>query len=164
MVQRVNPMSDHLDALLYPLLFPGGLAGWHAQLEVPTERRPKYKAITPADFYACRLMVRPDIDSSLLHHAGKLFQQYLVDVYCRIDFLRVQFYKKRQMELRAVQLEGLVDYVNSTATAEARRSLPRPSDDRSSSRRRTLGRPETSASGTSTPSPWCRSSASPTSS
>ena len=111
MVQRVNPMSDHLDALLYPLLFPGGLAGWHAQLEVPTEKRTKYKAITPADFYAYRLMVRPDIDSSLLHHAGKLFQQYLVDVYCRIDFLRVQFYKKRQMELRAVQLKGLVDYV-----------------------------------------------------
>ena len=34
-----------------------------------------------------------------------------MDVYCRIDFLRVQFYKKRQMELRAVQLKGLVDYV-----------------------------------------------------
>ena len=48
-VQRVNPTSDHLYALLYPLLFPGG---WHAQLEVPTERRPKYKATTPADFYA----------------------------------------------------------------------------------------------------------------
>ena len=52
-VQHVNPVSDHLDALLYPLLFPGGLAWWHAQLGVPTERRPKCKAI----------------DSSLLHHA-----------------------------------------------------------------------------------------------
>ena len=144
-----NPISDHLDALLYPLLFPGGLAGWHAQLEVPTERRPKHKAVTPADFYAYRLTVRPDIDSSLLHHARKLFQQYLVDVHYSIDFLLVQF--KRNGRWSCGRCSSTVSWTTCaswTGTAEARRRLPGPSDDRSSSRRRTRGRPETSANAT----------------
>ena len=60
----VHGRAGHLDVLLFPLLFPGGLAGM-AQLEVLAERRPKQKAIAPADFPRLpSLMARPDIDST----------------------------------------------------------------------------------------------------
>ena len=62
-VQRVNPMSDHLDALS---------PGWHAQLRVDGFGRKKNFTVTPAEFYSYRLMVRLDSADTHLHRGQTL--------------------------------------------------------------------------------------------
>ena len=123
-VQRVNPLSDHLDPLTYPLLFVDGQPGWHPSLQAESVGRRTNTNITPADFFAHRLMLRrvppkkritgkqkQQEIQGLLHSAGKLFQQYVVDAFCRIDWLRLRFYETHQPQLRAEKLSGLMDFV-----------------------------------------------------
>ena len=130
-VQRVHPLSDHLDPLTYPLLFPDGQTGWHAQLEMGGQQGRVRTRVTAADFYCHRLMVRNEPVpprrvrgkqpprgrgpqeplQGVLHRGGKLFQQFVVDVYCRIDWMRLQWFEKNQPQLRGEKLSGLMDYV-----------------------------------------------------
>lgn len=57
-------------------------------------------------------MVRGESGSDdLLHNGGKLFQQYVVDVYCRVDWMRLRWYTNNQDRFRAEKLSGLMDYV-----------------------------------------------------
>ena len=48
---------------------------------------------------------------TLTYIAGRLFQQYLCDVFCRVDFLRLKSQEHRQRELRAKNMAGLIDHV-----------------------------------------------------
>ena len=58
---RISELSEHLDPLAYPLLFPRGELGWHPALRHDARHRTdKYNRITPIQFFAHRLMVRRD--------------------------------------------------------------------------------------------------------
>ena len=46
-----------------------------------------------------------------LHRAGRLFQQNLCDVFCRVDYLRLKSQEHRQRELRAENKASLIDHV-----------------------------------------------------
>lgn len=50
-------------------------------------------------------------DFNILHHAGRLFQQYVVDAYARIEQERLGFLRFNQKKLRAELYQGLHDRV-----------------------------------------------------
>ncbi|PWZ40263.1 ATP-dependent DNA helicase PIF1 [Zea mays] len=74
------------DALSYPLFFPRGELGWHTNI-------PK---------------IRPGIFNPILH-GKRLFQQFAVDTYIKIESSRLDFIRKNQDRLRADLYQGLVD-------------------------------------------------------
>ena len=104
---RVSERNDLVDPLSYALLFPNGTAGWSETLRHRSEQQTKtYNKITAAQFYAHRLMVR-DPENPVPHGAGLLFQQYLVDVYCRVEGMRLAYLRSHQQELRAESYQEL---------------------------------------------------------
>ena len=108
---RVDDMNEHVDPCTYALLFPLGDLGWHPHLQHCVERQTKTRTrMSPMQFYAYRLMIRPG--HSILPHAGRtLFQQYIVDAYCRCEAQRLRYIQFHQAELRAESYKGLQDYV-----------------------------------------------------
>ncbi|KAL5647568.1 hypothetical protein ACJX0J_041923, partial [Zea mays] len=74
------------DALSYPLFFPRGELGWHTNI-------PKI----------CLGIFNPIL------HGKRLFQQFVVDTYIKIESSRLYFIRKNQDRLRADLYQGLVD-------------------------------------------------------
>src|SRR3954452_16058430 len=50
-----------------------------------------------------------------LHYGGKLFQQYLVYCYIRVEQDRLDWYRGHQKEIKAEQYKVIHDYLASTA-------------------------------------------------
>jgi hypothetical protein len=90
-LQRISELHPSYDPLQYMLLFPNGDDGWH--LDIPlidnvqrntrkTVASVQRKMVSPMQFYSYRLQIRL---RSWLHCAGRLYQQYVVDQYSKIE-------------------------------------------------------------------------------
>ena len=66
--------------------------------------------LTMQQFYIFRLSYRGGF--SVIHRAGKLFQQYVVDAYVKVEGCRLQFLQNNQNQLRVEQYSGLMDYLH----------------------------------------------------
>ena len=110
-IYRVSERNEHVDPMTYPLLFPAGTPGWHENLQHSDQFRTAcYTRLTPAQFYSHRLMIR-DKHRVFPHGAGQLFQQYVLDAYCRMETMRVDWCRLNQKQLRAETENGLEEYV-----------------------------------------------------
>ncbi|PWZ13521.1 ATP-dependent DNA helicase PIF1 [Zea mays] len=118
------------DALSYPLFFPRGELGWHANIpkvgvsmgEVDACRAthrasnanyedaesPNHLCVSVRDCYCYKFQIRLGVFNPILQ--GKhLFQQFAVDTYIKIESSRLDFIRKNQDRLRADLYQGLVD-------------------------------------------------------
>ncbi|ONM00094.1 hypothetical protein ZEAMMB73_Zm00001d030055 [Zea mays] len=118
------------DALSYPLFFPRGELGWHANIpkvgvsmgEVDAYRAthwasnandedaesPNHLCVSVRDYYCYKFQIRPGVFNPILH-GKRLFQQFAVDTYIKIESSRLDFIRKNQDRLRADLYQGLVD-------------------------------------------------------
>ena len=46
-----------------------------------------------------------------MHNAGKLYQQYCVDSYLKVESNNLKWYRMNQTSIRADSYKGLLDYV-----------------------------------------------------
>ena len=97
---RIWETSPSYDALSYPVLFPHGAPGWHNNLP----------GITLTKYSKYFLQARQGV-FNILHHAGRLSQQYYVDTFARIDQERLSYFRKHQKDIRAEQYKGLHDHL-----------------------------------------------------
>ncbi|CAN1825887.1 hypothetical protein LINPERHAP1_LOCUS31340 [Linum perenne] len=106
-LQRISPYHPSIMALQYPLLFPYGEDGWHANISV---QQPTYtlKTVSQCDFYAYRLQIRFQESSHLLL-SRRLFQQYVVNAYAFVEAERLYWIKNNQVKLRYHYFQGLAD-------------------------------------------------------
>uniref|UniRef100_A0A183FBM3 Helitron_like_N domain-containing protein n=2 Tax=Heligmosomoides polygyrus TaxID=6339 RepID=A0A183FBM3_HELPZ len=109
-LQTVSYLDKKCDPLTYPLLFPNGDDGWHPHLEKQTNRTRTRTRVTQKEFYSYLLFPRANIFNPLLY-AGKLFQQYAVDSWLKIEMNRLKYYKQNQSQLRLDTVQGLRDYI-----------------------------------------------------
>ena len=111
---KISYLNPHSDPMCYPLLFPCGDAGWRPGMQhVNIHRTAVRNATTQLQYYCYRLAVRGDF--SLIHSSGRLFQQYLVDSYVKVEGSRIAFIRAHQKELRAESYKGLIDFMNNDA-------------------------------------------------
>lgn len=66
------------------------------------------------NFYAYRMMIRQNIDNHLLRY-HRLFQQYAVDMYVKVETERLNYIRFNQAKLRSEEYIHLRDAVNSDA-------------------------------------------------
>ena len=92
--KHISELHRGYDPMQYPLLFPDGTDGWHVNLKLRNGRK-----LTAMVYYCYHIMIRDNV--SVLLWAKRLFQQYLVDAYCKIETERLQFLRREQTTLRA---------------------------------------------------------------
>lgn len=112
-VHSVSVLDSSLDPLAYPLLFPNGETGWHVNLKhsitsTSASTAPRNK-ITMLQYASFRLAIRDEF--SILHSSQKLFLQWIVDIYVRIEGSRLHFIRQNQASLRADVYNNLTDFL-----------------------------------------------------
>ena len=101
-------MSANCDPMIYPLLFPRGDLGWHCELQHDeSHATAKRNKVTMLQFYAYRLAIRKCF--SAIHRSRKLFQQYLVDAYVKIESQSLDCVCRNQQQLQVKCYQGLID-------------------------------------------------------
>lgn len=113
-LQHISVLDPSLDPMAYPLLFPNGETGWHINYthSLPSTSRstaPR-KKITMLQYASYRLAVRDEF--SILHRSQKLFLQWLVDIYVRIEGTRLHFIRQNQLSLRTELYNNLTDFLH----------------------------------------------------
>ena len=87
------------DPLLHVLMFPYGDKGWELK--------------TCLQYYSYRLMVRSANTFNIIHRMGRLFQQYIVDMYSKIEAARLAYIRYNQSKLHAEVYQGLSDAIQA---------------------------------------------------
>ena len=95
-----NPMYD---PLLYVLMFPFGDKGWELK-----------STGTCLQYYGYRLMIRSGATFNIIHRMGRLFQQYIVDMYSKVEAARLAYIRFNQTKLRAEVYKGLSDAIRES--------------------------------------------------
>ena len=124
---ELSYLSEHVDPLTYPVIHVQGDLGYSNALhsvsddaDSPATSAPTSKAshITLREFYSHRFMQRYSHDSGFVeppHAAGRLYQQYLVDAYVKLESQRLDWVKANQSKLRLDTLHGLLDFLESAS-------------------------------------------------
>lgn len=105
------------DPLSYALLFPDGRDGWHPELRFFADGQRRHTKVTPLMFYSWQLFQRPSEFSTILH-ASRLFQQYLVDQYYKVECERMSYLRANQTNLRASDYTSLRDSLGDSGRGE----------------------------------------------
>ena len=111
---KVNGTHPMYDLLMYVLMFPHGDKGWEKDCHISTNRQRGKCTIMELQYrWKYRLMTRSDVFNSV-HRMGRLFQQFIVDMYAKIEFERLQYIRHNQNQLRAELYQGLADAVQKS--------------------------------------------------
>ncbi|UYV74100.1 hypothetical protein LAZ67_11002115 [Cordylochernes scorpioides] len=119
--QRVAETHRSYDALQYPILFPRGEDGYHLELYQvhPISGAVTMKKVSCMNFYAYRIMIRAQESNHILK-CRQLFQQFIVDMYAKVESERLNYIRFNQSKLRADQYIHLRDAIaNEGAVAAA---------------------------------------------
>ncbi|KAE9390700.1 hypothetical protein BT96DRAFT_833076 [Gymnopus androsaceus JB14] len=109
-LQRVNDGHAAYSSLHYVLLFPHGEPGWHWGLRLFQPNHENPKRLSQTRYAAFRLQVRPhEKEFSIVLHARRLSQRYIVDLWASADQNRLNYLRKNQTKLRASLYGGLED-------------------------------------------------------
>ena len=115
-LETISTTSPNLDPMVYPIFFPRGDGGWHIGIPHVRERATaRRNNCTMLQYYTYRLAIREHFCP--IHYGKKLFQQYVVDAYCKVEAQRLDYIKKNQGALRVDRYQGLMDHLNSRADA-----------------------------------------------
>ena len=112
---NISYLDQNCDPLSYPLLFPYGEPGWYSTMEHNSDKATeKRKRLTILQYYAYRIAFRNKDD--ILHNCRKLFQQYIVEAFVKVESNRLKWLKRNQKDLRVDTYTGLMDHINKLAT------------------------------------------------
>ncbi|XP_066934759.1 uncharacterized protein [Clytia hemisphaerica] len=113
-LQSIPSTFSVVDPYIYPLLFPRGDLGWDMNMPRVAERATRTRNhVTQLEHYVYQLAIRRGF--SALHLSGRLFQQFLVDAYTKVEGSRLDFLRHNQQQLRAECYQGLVDHLENAA-------------------------------------------------
>jgi hypothetical protein len=114
---RIDDGHPAYSPLHYVVLFPHGDNGWHKDLhQCPPPKsnilsNSNPPRITQTLYSAFRLHIH-DGEYPTIHRGGRLFQQYVVDMWASADQTRLSYLRTSQAELRATLYNGLEDLMS----------------------------------------------------
>ena len=114
-LQKIDFSHPFNDPMTYPLIFPHGDFGWNTDMRYH-QNQGRRTRVSMLEYYKYRLAIRPGF--SALHRAGKLFQQFLVDAYTKVEGERLHWCKVNQHVLRVDSYNGLFEALNTRAERE----------------------------------------------
>ena len=105
------------DPLSYVLLLPNGRGRWYPELQFSSADDGRRSKITPMMYYGWHLFERAGEFSTILH-AARLFQQYLVGQFCKVEAERLSYLRHNQTQLRAAGYTALRESIGDSVRAE----------------------------------------------
>jgi hypothetical protein len=96
LLQNISMLNPIYDPLVYVLLFPNGDPGFDGRPRVNIERNTS--DITMMKYYRYQLCQRPS--NRFLFLCKKLFEQYVVDSYAKIEWQRLIYHRTHQEQLQ----------------------------------------------------------------
>lgn len=120
-LQELNFNNPLVDPLAYPLLFPYGTMGFNTGIQHNRGAHQSRRVgnVSIREYYAHRLSYRANCENSIFK-TSKLFQQYIVDAYVKMERSRLDYLQKNQESLRAQSYRGLMDHLESVGLEENR--------------------------------------------
>ncbi|XP_044598675.1 uncharacterized protein LOC123274930, partial [Cotesia glomerata] len=114
-LKRINEIHRAYDTLQYPLMFCRGEDGYHINIPKRDEKtkRPLNKTVSASEFYSYRIMVRNGEENHLLLFRT-LLNQFLVDMYAKIETERLNWIRNHQTNLRSEEYVHLKDALTKT--------------------------------------------------
>ena len=101
-LKKISELHPAYDPLQYPLLFPHGTQGY--SINMPQQGGGR--KLTMMRCTAYHIMAR---EGNNLIKGRRLYQQYLVDAYCKVETERLQYLRREQSKLRADCYQNLRD-------------------------------------------------------
>ena len=113
-LQRITETNRAYDPLQYPLLFPFGEDGYQFGIfkQNPATGRQLAATVSAMEFYGCKIMIRPH-EFNMVLTSRKLAQQYLVDMYAKIETKRLLYLRMNQAQLRGSEYIPLQNSMNN---------------------------------------------------
>ncbi|XP_071691812.1 uncharacterized protein [Rutidosis leptorrhynchoides] len=112
--RRINKLHPSYMSLQYPLIFFFGEPGFHPDLmlrDVPGSSGGRSRKMSMNMYYSYQIHDRLRVYSLMLRW-GRLFQQYIVTIYCSIELDRMDYFRKNQQNIRNEYLSGLYDAIS----------------------------------------------------
>ncbi len=107
---RIFETHPAYDALQYPLLFPRGELGLTENIpHLGETTATRQKRVTVKQHTAYRLQMRQEgeeLSFSALHRAGRLFQQYVVDMCAKMEQNNLNYLRHNQSQIRSELYQG----------------------------------------------------------
>lgn len=112
-LKRISETHRSYDALQYPIILWDGQDSYDLNIKLinPVTKLSVDKPVSSMQFYSHRIMVRGE-ENHLLK-CRDLFQQYLTDMYAKIESERLLYIKNHQPELRVDEYIHLRDAINN---------------------------------------------------
>ncbi|XP_024190810.1 uncharacterized protein LOC112194807 isoform X4 [Rosa chinensis] len=104
---NVKDSVGYYDPMQYPLLLPYGTYGWDINTHGNNGR-----PMSCCDYYAYMLQMRQGHENPL-HRGGRLFQQYVVDNYVKIESQKLRWLRSNQEKFRREFRQGLQDSLHA---------------------------------------------------
>ncbi|XP_042941189.1 uncharacterized protein LOC122275912 [Carya illinoinensis] len=82
-------------------------------------RKRKDSFVSCREYYCYKLQIRENINSILLV-SGRLLQQFVVDMYIKIETSRLDYFRSNQQHIRSKLYQGIVDSINVGETNASR--------------------------------------------
>ena len=114
-LQYVSTMDPNVEPWVYPLFYPYGTQGWHRDLErIKRNDNDNNRRVTRLAYTRYKIAIRLNEFNPFIL-GRRLFQQYIVDAYVKIEKDRIQYCKSHQKEIKADTYQGLHDYMQNSA-------------------------------------------------
>ena len=112
-MQRINELHRSYDALQYPLIFWKGQDGYNILLK----HRDNITKLTSREMYCYYIMIR--INSiNYIHQFRELLNQFIVDMYVKIETERLLYIRLNQRKLRVENYDHLKDAIQNDGNLE----------------------------------------------
>nr|GMD60325.1 Cleavage stimulating factor 64 [Ipomoea batatas] len=101
-ISKVPKASQNSSSICEGIIQPGGFSSIQALLHRENENfvgQSKRNTVSCREYYAYRFQIRPN-DQSMLLHSGRLFQQFIVDTYIKIETQRLDYFRTQQRDVR----------------------------------------------------------------
>ncbi|OSX74278.1 hypothetical protein BU14_0297s0005 [Porphyra umbilicalis] len=91
-LQDISAIHPSYETATYPLLLPHGTDGWH--IAIPRQSQgTRQRVVTAHEYLAYRLFTRSE-NFNALHRCGRLFGQWVVDCYIRVEHLTLTWMRR----------------------------------------------------------------------
>ncbi|GJS95603.1 DNA helicase [Tanacetum coccineum] len=110
--KRINKLHPSYMSLQFPLFLVYRQSGFHTELKLKIDDgSDKERRLTMLAYYAYQLHPRVS-KYNLIFRCGRLFQQYMVGVFCCIKQNQLDFIRKKQSDIQSDYLLGLYDTIS----------------------------------------------------
>lgn len=118
-LQQINETHPFYDALQYPIIFWKGNSTYHINMKqvIPATQIPTNKNVSCMAYYSHQLMIRNE-DQNFVLKCGPLLNQFVVDMYAKIESERLLFIRLNQQKLRSEEYVHLRDAMLNDGDAD----------------------------------------------